>query len=440
MIQLDLSGLEQLISIDSVAKNSLEKNQLLHNGQGAGNNFLGWVNLPAGVNPELSGIIELTTPLREKLDCIVVIGIGGSYLGTKAVLTALRPTLALDQSAPQILFAGHQLDQAYHTQLLKHLEQKNWGIVAISKSGTTTEPALAFRLLRNALISQFGSDESRHRIIAVTDKNKGALRSLADKEQYQTYVIPDDVGGRFSVLTPVGLIPLALAGIDIRGLVNGALSQMEKCGHDRTFNNNMAAQYAAARFLLNQKGKNIEILSNFNPALHDVAEWWKQLYGESEGKDGKGIFPSSVDLTTDLHSMGQFIQEGTRNLFETTILIQKAAGDIIIPEQDDDSDQLNYLAGKSMDYVNKQAAEGTLLAHADGEVPVIRIEMDELSAYSLGELFYFFEKACGISGYMLGVNPFDQPGVEAYKKNMFALLGKPGFEEATLEIMKRLKQ
>lgn len=439
MIHLDFSGVEKWISLETIAKDAGGKNQILHDGTGEGNDFLGWIKLPEESNRQADSIVDVTSSFREKLDCVVVVGIGGSYLGTKAVLTALHPPLTPNDSNPQILFAGHHLDQAYHSQLLTYLEQKNWGIVIISKSGTTTEPALAFRLLRKALIRQFGTEESRTRVLAITDQQKGALRTLADKEHFQSFVIPDNIGGRYSVLTPVGLVPLAIAGIDIHSFIKGAMYQMNQSEPEKLFDDNLPAQYAAARFLLNTQGKNIEILSNFNPALHDVAEWWKQLFGESEGKDGKGIFPASVDLTTDLHSMGQFIQEGTRNLFETTLLIRQASGNLLIPEQDDDSDQLNYLSGKSMDYVNKQAAAGTLLAHNDGGVPVIKIEIDELSAYSLGELMYLFEKACGISGYLLGVNPFNQPGVEAYKKNMFALLGKSGFEAATRELINRLK-
>lgn len=426
-MKLNLRGLAEFVDYEQFALAALEQNRKLHQGSGAGNEYLGWISLPQRAMEDLPHIIEVSKRFKKNLDCIVVIGIGGSYLGTKAVLTALRPQIPLMAKNPEILFAGHHLSQEYHTQLFTHLKSKNWGIVIISKSGTTTEPAIAFRFLRTALIQQFGQEESRKRILAITDANKGALRSLADKEGYESFIIPDDVGGRFSILTPVGLVPLALAGIDIEALVQGAYNLMKQSSEETPFSENLSAQYAAARYALYQEGKGIEILSNFNPALHDVAEWWKQLFGESEGKDHKGIFPASVDLTTDLHSMGQFIQDGTRQLFETAILIEESEMELLLEKQDSDLDQLNYLSGKSMDYVNKQAAEGTLLAHKDGEVPIIRIEIDKLSAYTLGELFYFFEKACGISGYLLGVNPFDQPGVEAYKKNMFALLGKPGY-------------
>jgi len=437
-MKLKLRDLNGFVDYEQFAIAAIEKNRMLHQGSGDGADFLGWVDLPQKAKKELPQIIEVSKRFKKNLDCIVIIGIGGSYLGTKAVLTALRPQIPSTSQEPEILFAGHHLSQEYHTQLLTYLKSKNWGIVIISKSGTTTEPAIAFRLLRTSLIQQFGQQESSKRILAITDAKKGALRSLANTEGYESFVIPDNVGGRFSILTPVGLVPLALAGIDVTALVQGACDQMDQSVEDSSFSQNLSAQYAAARYALYQNGKGIEILSNFNPALHDVAEWWKQLYGESEGKDHKGIFPASVDLTTDLHSMGQFIQDGTRQLFETAVLIKDSDMELILEKQDSDLDQLNYLDGKSMDYVNKQAAEGTLLAHKDGEVPIIRIEIKKLSAYTLGELFYFFEKACGISGYLLEVNPFDQPGVEAYKKNMFALLGKPGFEKETQDIKSRL--
>lgn len=437
-MKLNLKNLENLVDINQVANQALESNRLLHTKAGAGNDFLGWVDLPVTARDEVQNIQKITDAFKENVDTVVVIGIGGSYLGSKAVLTALRSPLPQMNAGPQIIFAGHHLDQSYHQQLLHYLKDKNWGIVVISKSGTTTEPAIAFRFLRTALLEQFGKELSKKRILAITDSSKGALKSLALEEGYETFIIPDDVGGRFSVLTPVGLVPLAVAGIDIQSLVAGAYDQMLESGPERSFEDNLAARYAAARFALYSKGKAIEILSNFNPALHDVAEWWKQLFGESEGKENKGLFPASVDLTTDLHSMGQYIQEGTRQLFETSILIENSGTPLLLASQESDLDQLNYLDGKSIDFVNKQAAEGTLLAHSDGGVPIIRIEMEDLSPYSLGRLFYFFEKACGISGYLLGVNPFDQPGVEAYKKNMFALLGKPGFEKETREILSRL--
>lgn len=437
-MKLRLEGLSAIVDYKKFGSQAIKQNEILHKGSGSGNDFLGWIKLPKRAKEELPRIIEVSNDFKKNLDCVVVIGIGGSYLGSKAVLTALRSQLPNSEEKAEILFAGHHLSQEYHVQLLNHLKNKNWGIVVISKSGTTTEPALAFRFLRSALIQQFGIENNQKRILAITDASKGALRILADKEGYESFIIPDDVGGRFSILTPAGLVPLAIAGIDVEGLVDGALNQMNECNENTSFEQNICAQYAAARFALYEKGKKIEILSNFNPALHDIAEWWKQLYGESEGKEHKGLFPASVDLTTDLHSMGQFIQDGPRHLFETAVLIAGSGTELLIQEQDSDLDQLNYLSGKSMDFVNKQATEGTLLAHSDGEVPIIRIELEKLSAFTLGELLYFFEKACGISGYLLGVNPFDQPGVETYKKNMFALLGKPGFEEETKEINSRL--
>jgi len=436
-MKLLLDGIKDFANYTQYAEKATNNNTLLHTQRGAGNDFLGWVNLPAEAQKSVGNIQSISKEFGEKLDSIVVIGIGGSYLGSKAILDALRSRIP-GQDAPQVFFAGHHLDPTYHSQLLDNLRDKNWGIVVISKSGTTTEPAIAFRLLKSALINQFGKSESKSRIIAVTDAKKGALRSLTEQEGYTSFIIPDDVGGRFSVLTPVGLVPLAIAGIDIKKLVEGAVSQMHASREDSSFDNNLAAQYAAARFALYQERKGIEVLSNFNPALTYVAEWWKQLYGESEGKDGKGIFPASVNLTTDLHSMGQYIQDGERSIFETCILVGKSSIDLNISKQDSDMDQLNYLAGRGMDYVNQQAAEGTLLAHLDGGVPIIRIETETINEFSLGEMMYFFEKACGISGYLLGVNPFDQPGVEAYKKNMFALLGKPGFEKETMNIRSRL--
>ncbi len=439
MIDLSLSGIEEWVNSQELADLAIEKNKLLHDGSGLGNGFLGWITLPEDAQEQVAPIQQITSQFKSKLNCVVVIGIGGSYLGTKSVLSALTSTLLPDNQNPEVLFAGHHLDQQYHKELLTYLENKNWGVVVISKSGTTTEPAVAFRFLRQAMDRQFGKNQAKDRILAITDQSKGALRGLADQEGFQSFVIPDNVGGRYSVLTPVGLVPIALAGIDIEALVAGGLSQMKNLGPETTFDENFAAQYASARNLLYQQGKTVEILANFKPALHDVAEWWKQLFGESEGKEHKGIYPASVDLTSDLHSMGQFIQEGNRNLFESALLIKESDSPLTLPKMEEDADQLNYLAGKPMEYINQQATEGTLLAHQDGGVPIIRITLERLDAFNLGELFYFFEKACGISGYLLGVNPFDQPGVEAYKKNMFALLGKPGFEKETETIRRRLK-
>jgi glucose-6-phosphate isomerase len=437
-MKLNLNGLAEFADFEGYAQSSVVQNKNLHDKSGLGNDFLGWIELPIEAKKQITSIQSVTDNFKQNLDAIVVIGIGGSYLGAKAILDAMQSKIPGMQDNPELLFAGHHLDQAYHLQLLKYLERKNWGIVVISKSGTTTEPAIAFRFLRTALIKQFGKTESKGRIIAITDARKGALRILTNEEGYASFTIPDDVGGRFSVLTPVGLVPLAIAGIDISKFVDGAFAQMTASSQSIRFEENLPAQYAAARYALYQKDKNIEILSNFNPNLTFMAEWWKQLYGESEGKDGKGLFPASVNLTTDLHSMGQFIQEGTRNIFETCILVNPGKENLLIQEQDSDLDQLNYLNGLGLDHINLQAAEGTLLAHLDGGVPVIRIEIEKINEYTLGELVYFFEKACGISGYLLGVNPFDQPGVEAYKKNMFALLGKPGFENETRMIQARL--
>ena len=370
----------------------------------------------------------------------VVIGIGGSYLGSKAIAEAMTDTFATLKGSdkPYVLFAGQNIGEDYLTEMLELLDKKRYGIVVISKSGTTTEPALAFRILKNHLEAKVGADKAKDLIVAVTDESKGALRTLATQEGYKTYVIPDDVGGRYSVLTPVGLVPLAIGGFDVRALVQGAKDMEEKCSSTTPFDQNPATIYAAARIALYNSGKKIEILANFENKLHYLAEWWKQLYGESDGKDGLGIFPGSVDFTADLHSMGQYIQEGERHLMETVISIAKTKYDLTIPSEDGNLDSLNYLAGKNIDYVNKMAELGTQIAHVDGEVPNIRIELPELSEYYLGQLMYFFEKACGIGGYLMDINPFNQPGVEAYKKNMFALLEKPGFEEETKAIKKRL--
>ena len=403
----------------------------LHQGTGAGNDFLGWLHLPSSITDEaLASIENVADTLRRKCEVVVVTGIGGSYLGAKAAIDALNNSfdwLEKDRQNPVIAYAGHNIGEDYLYELSGMLKGKQFGVINISKSGTTTEPALAFRILRKQLEEAVGKDEARRRIVAVTDARKGALRTLADQEGYQTFVIPDDVGGRFSVLTPVGLLPIAVAGINIRELVAGAAFMETATGEGVPFRHNIAAIYAATRNELYKSGKKIELLANFHPKLHYIAEWWKQLYGESEGKGNKGIFPASADLTTDLHSMGQWIQEGERSIFETVISVETPAHKVIVPTDEADLDGLNYLAGKRVDEVNKMAELGTLLAHVDGGVPNIRISMPQISPSYIGQLFYFFEKACGISGYMLGVNPFDQPGVEAYKKNMFALLKKPGY-------------
>ena len=372
---------------------------------------------------------------------VVIAGIGGSYLGAKAVIDALNNSfdwLSTDRKNPVIVYAGHNISEDYLAELLDFLKGRSFGIVNISKSGTTTETALAFRLLKTLLESQAGKEVAKQRIVAITDASRGALRQLADLEGYKTYVIPDNVGGRYSVLTPVGLLPIAVAGHDIKQLVEGARLMEEQCAPCTTFEANPAAVYAAVRNELYRQGKKIEILVNYHPKLHFVSEWWKQLYGESEGKENKGIFPAAVDLTTDLHSMGQWIQEGERTIFETVISLTDPNREMVIPSDKDNLDGLNYLAGKRVDQVNKMAELGTLLAHVDGGVPNLKVSLPALNERYLGQLLYFFEKACGISGYLLGVNPFDQPGVEAYKKNMFALLEKPGYEAATASIKQRL--
>ena len=402
----------------------------LEEGTGAGNDFLGWLKLPSETSKELIDRINATAKrLQENCDYVVCIGIGGSYLGAKAVNTALADNFeyyyAPNPKEPKVLYAGQNIGEDYTAELEKLLTGKKFGIIVISKSGTTTEPAIAFRILKELLEKQAGKDAAKDLIVAITDETKGALRTLATQEGYETYVIPDNVGGRFSVLTPVGLLPIAVAGHDIEKLIACA-AEMEK-ETLRPNPDNVAEIYARMRNALYQSGKKIEILANFDPKLHYFAEWWKQLYGESEGKDGKGIFPASVDFTTDLHSMGQWIQDGERTIFETVLSVAKPAVERRIPEDKDNLDGINYMAGKRIDEVNKMAELGTQMAHVDGGVPNIRIEIKTLDEYALGGLIYFFEKACGISGYMLGVNPFNQPGVEAYKKNMFKLLKKPGY-------------
>ncbi len=417
-------------------------NAMLHNGTGEGNDFLGWVNLPSSITEaELTDIENTAAKLRSKCEVVVAIGIGGSYLGTKAVVEALNNSfdwLQTERKNPVLVYAGQNIGEDYLYELTELLKGKQFGLINISKSGTTTEPALAFRILKKQLEDAVGKEEAKERIVAITDAKKGALRKLADQEGYKTFIIPDNVGGRFSVLTPVGLLPIAVAGVNIRELVQGAVD-MEKATADGVpFAENIAAIYAAVRNELYKDGKKIEILANFHPKLHYIAEWWKQLYGESEGKDNKGIFPASVDLTTDLHSMGQWIQEGERTIFETVISVENADRTVLVPTDEADLDGLNFLAGKRVDEVNKMAELGTQLAHVDGGVPNIKITLPQVNAYYIGQLFYFFEKGCGISGYMLEVNPFNQPGVEAYKKNMFALLNKPGYEKESAEIQSRL--
>ena len=425
------------------AKDAEAAAEVLKGKQGAGNDFLGWVDLPEDYDKEEFARIEKAAArIREDSDVLVVVGIGGSYLGARAAIELLSHPFAAALAAekrggPQIVFAGNQLSSAYLNGLADLLEGKRFSINVISKSGTTTEPAVAFRLLKGILEAKVGKEEAAKRIYATTDKARGALKTLADSEGYETFVVPDDVGGRYSVLTAVGLLPIAAAGIDICALMEGAQAERKRL-MSAAFEENDALRYAAVRNALYRGGKKVEILANYEPGLHYVAEWWKQLYGESEGKDGKGIFPAAVDLTTDLHSMGQFIQEGERILMETVIAVDDAGREVLMTKEESDLDGLDYLAGRTLDFVNKSAMKGTMLAHTDGGVPVSLVHMDGLNAKALGELFYFFEYACGVSGYMLKVNPFNQPGVESYKKNMFALLGKPGYEERREELLKRL--
>ena len=417
--------------------------EALENGTCEGNDFLGWLHLPSSITPEFLGEIEaVANTLREKCEVVVVAGIGGSYLGARAVIEGLGNSFAWlvnDKKNPTILFAGNNIGEDYLYELTSYLKDKKFGVINISKSGTTTETALAFRLLKKQCEDQRGKEEAKDVIVAVTDAKKGAARTCADKEGYKSFIIPDNVGGRFSVLTPVGLLPIAVAGFDVKQLVAGAAEMEKACGKDVAFDENPAAIYAATRqALYTQAGKKIEIVCNFQPKLHYFAEWWKQLYGESEGKDEKGIFPAACDFTTDLHSMGQWIQQGERSIFETVISVETPNEKLLFPHDDENLDGLNFLEGKRVDEVNKMAELGTRLAHVDGGVPNILVNVPELNAYYLGQLIYFFEKACGISGLLEEVNPFNQPGVEAYKKNMFALLNKPSYEAESKAIQERL--
>ena len=417
--------------------------EALENGTCEGNDFLGWLHLPSSITPEfLNEIQAVANTLREKCEVVVVAGIGGSYLGARAVIEGLGNSFAWlvnDKKNPTILFAGNNIGEDYLFELTSFLKDKKFGVINISKSGTTTETALAFRLLKKQCEDQRGKEEAKNVIVAVTDAKKGAARTCADKEGYKSFIIPDNVGGRFSVLTPVGLLPIAVAGFDVKQLVAGAAEMEKACGKDVAFEENPAAIYAATRqALYTQAGKKIEIVCNFQPKLHYFAEWWKQLYGESEGKDQKGIFPAACDFTTDLHSMGQWIQQGERSIFETVISVETPNEKLLFPHDDENLDGLNFLEGKRVDEVNKMAELGTRLAHVDGGVPNILVNVPELNAYYLGQLIYFFEKACGISGLLEEVNPFNQPGVEAYKKNMFALLNKPGYEAESKAIQERL--
>jgi glucose-6-phosphate isomerase len=411
---------------------------------GKGNEFLGWIDLPARIEESLLLSIESDAiAIRGKAEIIVVIGIGGSYLGSRAVIEALSSPFSSfenDGKNPVVIYAGHNISQDYHAALLSLLDKKEYAIIVVSKSGTTTEPAIAFRLLKDHIEKKYGTEEASNRIIAVTDGVKGALKSLSDKHGYKTYAIPDNVGGRFSVFTPVGLLPVAMAGYDIRELLKGAQEMRKACTETSSLTDNPAACYAAIRSSLYRMGHQIEILVNYEPSLHFVAEWWKQLFGESEGKENEGLFPAAVDFTSDLHSLGQYIQEGQRMLFETVIHVLKPKHPLIIPADEANLDGMNFVAGKTLHEVNAKAALATTLAHIDGEVPNLDILLPEISERSLGELLYFFEFACGLSGYLLGINPFNQPGVEAYKNNMFALLEKPGYENETEAMRARLNE
>ncbi|MEE4175988.1 MAG: glucose-6-phosphate isomerase [Bacteroides sp.] len=448
-IKISLGNARDYISDNEIAL--FESEVALHRSNiykktGRGHDFLGWVELPSNIDAELLDKIEKDArKMQQQSEVVVVCGIGGSYLGARAVIDALsNPFRGLQdkeaRKSPLMLYAGHQLDEDYMAQLLELLDEKDYSVIVISKSGTTTEPAVAFRLLKAHLEQKYGEAQAGERIFAVTDADRGALKKLATEKSYATYVIPDDVGGRFSVLTPVGLLPIAVAGIDIRQLVDGAREMQKLLKEKDKITENPAALYAVARNILYRKGKTTEILAGYTPSLNYLVEWWKQLYGESEGKEQKGIFPAGVNFTTDLHSMGQYIQDGLRNLFETVLTIESPARTLEIPADPQDLDGLNFLAGKRLGEVNRMASLGTMMAHVDGDVPNLEITLARLDALNLGSLIYFFEMACAISGYILEVNPFDQPGVEAYKKNMFALLEKPGYEKETEAIKKRLKE
>ena len=447
-LRLDLEYLKSFISNDELAvmqEEAARCHEMLVQKSGKGNDFLGWVDLPAEITPEFLDEIKADAEkLRSKAAVVVVVGIGGSYLGARAVIDALNHPFEQyinpGKKNPLIVYAGNSISQDYHASLFDLLDNKEYAIVVISKSGTTTEPAVAFRMLKAHIEKKYGKEEAKKRIISITDKARGALKKLSDDEGYKTYVIPDNVGGRFSVLTPVGLLPIAVAGFDISAFVTGAVNMRKDCIQEPMLHQNVAVTYAAARNALYRQGKQIEILVNYEPALQYITEWWKQLYGESEGKQGEGIFPAGVGFTTDLHSMGQYVQDGQRVLFETALIIENAARSLDIPFDDSNLDGMNFIAGKSMNDVNHMAALGTVLAHVDGDVPNMRLVLPRINEEVLGELLYFFEFACGVSGYMLGVNPFDQPGVEDYKKNMFALLGKPGYEKETDALRQRIAQ
>lgn len=445
-VKFDYSLAKNIISEDemkAMEKITNDAKDVLLGRNGAGSDFLGWIDLPVDYDKEeFARIRQAAQKIQGDSDVLLVIGIGGSYLGARAAIEFLRHSFYNNVSkeirkTPEIYYCGNNLSGTYLSQLTDVIGDRDFSINVISKSGTTTEPAVAFRIFKEILEKKYGKEEAARRIYATTDKAKGALKSLADEEGYETFVVPDDVGGRFSVLTAVGLLPIAVSGADITALMEGAASMREVC-LNRDFAENDSLQYAAVRNILLRKGKSVEILCNYEPVFHYVAEWWKQLFGESEGKDQKGLLPASVDLTTDLHSMGQFIQDGSRIMFETVMELEQPGFDLTIQEEPVDLDGLNYLAGKTLDFINKSAMKGTQLAHTDGNVPNLTVRVPEQNEFYLGQLFYFYEFACGVSGYILGVNPFNQPGVESYKKNMFALLGKPGYEEQREELMKRL--
>ena len=445
-VTFDYSKAASFISEEEVSYMSKlvkDAKDLLVSKEGAGNDFLGWIDLPVDYDKEeFARIQKAAEKIQSDSEVLIVIGIGGSYLGARAAIEFLRHGFYNNVSkeirkTPEIYYAGNSISGAYLKGLLDVVGDRDFSVNIISKSGTTTEPAIAFRIFKEKLEKKYGKEEAAKRIYATTDKAKGALKNLATEEGYETFVVPDDVGGRFSVLTAVGLLPIAVSGADITKLMEGA-AEGRKLALEQDFENNDALQYAAIRNILLRKGKSVEVLANYEPSLHYVSEWWKQLYGESEGKDQKGLFPASVDLTTDLHSMGQFIQDGARIMFETVLNVEESSEQIVLQEEPVDLDGLNYLAGKDMDFVNKSAMNGTILAHTDGNVPNLMVKLPKQDEFYLGELFYFFEFACGISGYLLGVNPFNQPGVESYKKNMFALLGKPGYEAQREELLKRL--
>lgn len=445
-VKFDFSNTEFKASKEDVAAMServMAAKKTLLEKTGEGNDFLGWIDLPVDYDKEeFDRIKKAAAKIQNDSDVLVVIGIGGSYLGARAAIEALRHSFYNSvtkevRKTPEIYYCGNNISSTYLANLMDAIADKDFSVNVISKSGTTTEPAIAFRIFKKKLEAKYGKEEAAKRIYATTDKAKGALKTLATEEGYETFVVPDDVGGRFSVLTAVGLLPIAVSGADIDKLMQGAANAREYCIND-DFDNNDAVKYAAVRNVLHEKGLGMEILANYEPSLHYVSEWWKQLYGESEGKDGKGIFPTAVDLTTDLHSLGQFIQEGTQNHYETVINVLNSRETVIMEEEPVDLDGLNYLTGQTVDFVNKCAMNGTILAHVDGGIPNIRVDIDKIDELTIGELFYVFEFACGVSGYVLGVNPFNQPGVESYKKNMFALLGKPGNEERRAELLKRL--